>query len=110
MKVNKMPTDVLLLVHGTLQRYAPNLTPESLIDAIGKYETGNSQPVKPDKLYSQNETCDMYQFTRPTLLKLRKSGRLHGIKVGSRKIMFSHSELERFKMENAEIGGDGCDK
>jgi len=102
MKINKIPNDVLGPVCGLLQPFCKTLTKESLVDAIEMYVQGNDQPVKQDKFYSQDATCTMLGFTRPTLLKLRKEGKIHGIKTGSRKIVISHSELEQFMKENRE--------
>ncbi|MFA6293873.1 MAG: helix-turn-helix domain-containing protein [Victivallales bacterium] len=102
MKINKMPINVLMPVHSLLQPYCPALTPETLIEAIEKYVSGATQPVKTEKLYSQNEACSLFGFSRPTLLKLRKEGKIHGIKAGDRKIIISHSEIEQFMKDNSE--------
>jgi excisionase family DNA binding protein len=60
---------------------------------------------KPDCLISMPQMCKTLGLSRPTILGLRKTGKLKGIKVGQRKIYFTQAEFNDFIYNNKEITG-----
>lgn len=52
---------------------------------------------KPPKLtYSVKDLCATIGVSRTTLWKLVRSGRIKPVKLGLRRLIFSHDELMRF--------------
>ncbi len=58
---------------------------------------------RPQCLISTPQMCKILGISRPSLFELRKSGKLHGIRVGPRKVYFTKPELDRYLLENLEF-------
>ncbi|MCU0469494.1 MAG: helix-turn-helix domain-containing protein [Arcicella sp.] len=58
-------------------------------------------PVKEEHLnYSQ--AVAFLKISKPTFTKLRKAGKIKGLKVGARRVLFNRSELEQYLQDNHE--------
>lgn len=49
-----------------------------------------------------NQAVDFLQISKPTFVKLRKEGKIKGVRVGERRILFNRSELESYLQSNHE--------
>ena len=61
-------------------------------------------PVAPhvETHYNYGQAVNFLQISKPTFAKLRREGKIKGIKVGERRVLFNHSELEAYLQSNHE--------
>ena len=76
-----------------IENYVIKLIKEEVAEAVAKAEK-----IVPEEeiLYTENEACNFLKITRPTILKLRKDGKLNYFKVG-KGIRYKQSDLLNIK-------------
>ncbi|MEA5459860.1 helix-turn-helix domain-containing protein [Arcicella sp. LKC2W] len=91
-----------------------NLTGEELLQLFDQVVKDNLKDInvpsivlhnsnqKQEIRYNYREAVDFLQVSRPTFGKLRREGKIKGIKVGERRVLFNRSELEAYLESNHE--------
>ena len=76
-----------------IENYVIKLIKEEVAEAVAKAEK-----IVPEEeiVYTENEACNFLKITRPTILKLRKEGKLNYFKVG-KGIRYKQSDLLNIK-------------
>jgi excisionase family DNA binding protein len=63
--------------------------------------TPSPLPVKEEHL-NYLQAVAFLKISKPTFTKLRKAGKIKGLKVGARRVLFNRSELEQYLQDNHE--------
>ena len=76
-----------------IENHVKQLIKEEVAKAMAKAEK-----IVPEEesVYTENEACNFLKITRPTILKLRKEGKLNYFKVG-KGIRYKQSDLLNIK-------------
>ena len=69
------------------------LTREDVIEIV-KQETAHLKENVDEKILTEKQACKFLQVTKPTLLKMRKEGRVKYFKVGN-EIRYKQSNLSK---------------
>lgn len=59
-------------------------------------------PSQEEILYNFMEAVAFLKISKPTFVKLRRDGKIKGLKVGARRVLFYRSELEQYLQDNHE--------
>ena len=76
-----------------IENYVIKLIKEEVAEAVAKAE---KIVLEEEIVYTENEACNFLKITRPTILKLRKEGKLNYFKVG-KGIRYKQSDLLNIK-------------
>lgn len=107
MKVNRINSLVLEGAVALLRSAVPEITPESLVAALKKYEIDEpAQNLSIERLLTINETCALLQVSRIALNKYIKTGRLRAVKLGRRTVRITPDSVRKLlNMEPAKEAG-----
>lgn len=64
--------------------------------------THTPSPSQEETLYNFMEAVAFLKISKPTFVKLRRDGKIKGLKVGERRVLFYRSELEKYLQDNHE--------
>jgi excisionase family DNA binding protein len=59
-------------------------------------------PSQEETRYNFMEAVAFLKISKPTFVKLRRDGKIKGLKVGARRVLFYRSELEQYLQDNHE--------
>lgn len=68
----------------------------------------NSNPVNGEELLTIERTCELFQISKVTLHKWKKSGRLPYVKV-DRKVYFKASDITEFLKDHKRFGNESAE-
>lgn len=96
MKVLEINPTVLESAVVLLKSAVPEITPESLVAALKKYEIDEpAQNLSIERPLTINETCALLQVGRITLNKYIKTGRLRAVKLGRRTVRITPDSIRK---------------
>ncbi len=59
-------------------------------------------PQKEETHLNFMQAVEFLKISKPTFVKLRREGKIKGLKVGARRVLFYRSELEQYLQDNHE--------
>lgn len=96
MKVLEINPTVLESAVVLLKSAVPEITPESLVAALKKYEIDEpAQNLSIERPLTINETCALLQVSRIALNKYIKTGRLRAVKLGRRTVRITPDSIRK---------------
>ena len=84
----KLTPAVLAAATGLLQPFVPELSPQSLVEALRKFETGDRSAVSaaPEKPLTRQDAAELLSCSLNSVNRYMNAGLLRRVKIGPRTV------------------------
>lgn len=106
MQINqKIPSTVIAAATGLLQPYCPELSPQSLISALKKYQSGKAAPILAEQPLTRREAAALLKCSLNTISRYLSAGKLRRITLTERSCRIDADSVRALLNGSAPVEG-----